>query len=45
MVSAVVAFVWRDVWAIIDANLFPGELVLSAYASIVSGFELLKSNK
>lgn len=41
MVSAVVAFVWRDVWAIIDANLFPGEPALSAYASIVSALKLL----
>lgn len=35
-VTIVIAFVWRDVWVIVDVNLFPGESELSAYASIVS---------
>lgn len=44
MVTVVVTFLWRDIWAVIDAYLFPGESEFSAYASIVSSMKLLKAS-
>lgn len=41
MVTVVVTFLWRDIWALIDVYLIPDKPIISAYASIVSEIMLL----